>query len=135
MFRARPVIWITALATNQDEWEFESPRAYQFKFPVPDFQQVRGYDIRAAGCTKIFTFCGWAFFDDGEKLLISYHRLPNPHPPEAYYAYKTYGRVFGREHAAAWLIAHWFEHYMNTCPCLNGDKPSKFRHACIEALL
>lgn len=92
-----------------------------------------------------FTFMGWEFnyheytsegYSGGH--LVSWHRLVNADPPNAIYAYKCYkpgSTEATREYAAAWLIAHWFEHYMGICPCLHGDGPSNFRTACIEALL
>jgi hypothetical protein len=99
---------------------------------------------------KTFMFMGWEFKDSEftdpaypeirQGHLISHHRLHNPDPPEAYYAYRGYkvdSTYFHstREYAAAWLISHWFEHYIGTCPCLKGDGPSNFRTAFIETLL
>jgi hypothetical protein len=96
---------------------------------------------------QTFTFMGWEFKDHPftdpaypdirQAHLISFHKLHNPHPPEACYAYIGYkpDAPGDREYAAAWLISHWFEHYMGVCPCLHGDGPSNFRTAFIETLL
>lgn len=98
---------------------------------------------------ETFTFMGWEFADHhgtsqttGEAWahLLSWHILHNPDSPDAIYAYKGYkfgedDRPLGRKYAAAWLISHWFEHYMGACPCLHGDGPSNFRDAFMETLL
>ena len=94
---------------------------------------------------KTFTFMGWEFADrevmtsDGKLTgyLLSWHILPNPEAPNLIYSYKGYWpeQPGSRTYAAAWLISHWFEHYMGVCPCLHGDGPSNFRTAFIETLL
>jgi hypothetical protein len=98
-----------------------------------------------------FDFAGWHFNDSG--LIGVDANYPNGsrkvghirltailHNPEgnAYFSYHNYddSGFCSREYAAAWLIAHWYEHYMHTCPCqVNDEKPTRFRYACIKGLL
>jgi hypothetical protein len=94
----------------------------------------------------LFSFSGWVFADrvdpkhpETSGSLLSAHLLHNPERPDLVYAYKGYRPGLlreGREYAAAWLIAHWWEHYLHCCACLVDDhKPSNFRRALIETLL
>jgi hypothetical protein len=106
-----------------------------------------------------FDFAGWHFhfylepLKDGEMrrrgYVLLWAVLHNPEhgtdylsfhgyseAPEGYLDKEEYEKFAGRKFAAAWLIAHWYEHYMHTCPCLIDDhKPTNFRRACINALL
>jgi hypothetical protein len=93
----------------------------------------------------LFRFAGWEFADRTDPKyplvgsLLSAHLLHNPESPDLVYAYKGYkvgSPHSGREYAAAWLIAHWWEHYLHSCACLLDDhKPSAFRHALRDTLL
>ena len=64
--------------------------------------------------------------------------LPNPENG-AYLSYHTFNEEFSywnKKRSAAWLIAHWWEHFMHNCPCQVDDaKPSGFREAFIDTLL
>jgi hypothetical protein len=98
-----------------------------------------------------FEFSGWKFKftppqgrDSG--VLILYKQLENPHPPDLFLSYRTYRTegaepFVGKQYAAAWLIAHWYEHKLKICACMNGEEPDLdgssigFRHALIKYLL
>lgn len=106
-----------------------------------------------------FDFAGWHFHDIGlaadpssiyqrRGTLLLWGVLYNPEHGCDYLSYhgyseapmwsspEEYEKINGRKFAAAWLIAHWYEHFMHTCPCLVDDgKPTHFRYACIQALL
>ena len=95
-----------------------------------------------------YTFAGWEFErrddtggDMNINVLILWKELKNPHPPDAVLSYKGFGKAYGVEYAAAWLIAHWYEHKLQICPCQNGEEPDanesslRFRAAFIESLL
>lgn len=66
-------------------------------------------------------------------MILNKHLL-NPDSPEAIYSYKYFHDGSDPKDAARWLIAHWYEHALSTCPCLHGDPPSNFRRACIDTL-
>ena|SRR5215472_7724591 len=105
----------------------------------------------------VFEFMGWKFGDrpHGQQGLLScFKPLLNPFPKDAYWSYCTYellglGDVplgprrdtlqsFVKKRAAAWLIAHWYEHALVVCPCqqeAEEDKPSNFREAVISGLI
>lgn len=118
---------------------------------------------QAGDLTKPFEFAGWKFIDTephttsdteitGRKtgILRLYAVLHNPEHG-AYLSYHTYSEApaylpekekvrydweLGKYFAAAWLIAHWYEHYFHNCPCqVNDAKPSHFRFAFIETML
>jgi len=60
------------------------------------------------------------------------------HNPEdnAFLSYHNVWNTWSKEMAAAWLIAHWWEHYMHTCQCqVDDNRPSRFRWAFIDTLL
>jgi len=110
-----------------------------FEYPKPEESKPEdGYPV---------SLFGWDFMNmplpiesDGvsRATLRSLHRLPNPESPGFIYAYKNY-RVgspgMGIEYAAAWLIAHWFEHLFATCACLNNGESGRFRFGVIETLM
>lgn len=93
-------------------------------------------------------FAGWEFnvtplyqpqsirYRVGHVMLHA--RLHNPEGPGLDSSCHNYteGGLWTVECAAAWLIAHWWEHYMHSCDCLVDDgKPSHFRWWFIETLL
>lgn len=104
-----------------------------------------------------FHFAGWHFNDwfpnadpvtgrrGGSLLLWAVLHNPEGNAYLSYHSYceaplwydpEEYEKIAGRKFAAAWLIAHWYEHYMHTCPCQVDDaKPTNFRNACIQTLL
>ena len=107
-----------------------------------------------------FCFMGWEFSvthaQDDRIYLKCYKRLFNPEKagevlshyafdPEVLYDHSIYRECPPRfiidlkKRAAAWLIAHWWEHYLNICPCLHGDRDdqedSPFRQSVISGLL
>lgn len=117
-----------------------------------------------AGNLDSFEFMGWRFRmmggGVGTGTLCCFKPLINPFPPGAYYSFHCFrvlevGELTGtnaaaiahyqemiKKEAAAWLIAHWYEHALILCPCQtdaereNEDhKPSNFRRALISSLL
>jgi hypothetical protein len=96
--------------------------------------------------SKPFVFMGWSFLEKqipetpGEIGLMLYKKLPYPENPDAFLSYSK-GSV--KERMAAWLIAHWFEHLLQICPCRDGKRDkavdegegSNFRKAVINSLI
>lgn len=110
-----------------------------------------------------YTFAGWEFSDRAYELsvndyggrrrhtLVLWKELENPHPPTWIYSYCGWTESGDRpqdqrhrrgiEYAAAWLIAHWYEHKLRICSCQHGEEPDdnasslRFREAFIESLL
>lgn len=114
--------------------------------------------------SAVFEFMGWKFGVTNiasanepcyKTFLMCWKRLFNPeHLGEVYsqssflhtqYEMSLYRGMPDRlilhhtRKCAAWLIAHWWEHYLEICPCLNGERDdredSNFRRAVIESLL
>lgn len=87
--------------------------------------------------------------------LHCYKKLHNPENPGedlsfSYFTLSGYDNVLYRRmpeglldwkmrEAAAWLVAHWYEHYFNICPCIanvhDDEKGSLFRQGVIRGLL
>lgn len=105
-------------------------------FRIPDPEERGG---------EQYIYFGWEFtvkrwqnektHEPGASLL-SFHRLHNPESPTLIYSYKNFipGSPLGIEYAAAWLIGHWFEHYMDRCDC-TGKPHSAFRYGFISGML
>lgn len=77
--------------------------------------------------------------DWGQVLL--WKKLIHPEAPNLIYSYHSFDRYgcFTLEMACAWLIAHWWEHALDICPCQGGVKDdakgSTFRHAVMESIM
>ena len=89
-----------------------------------------------------YSFAGWEFWQveqDGKAMLILEKELLNPHPPNAILSYKCFQQGTDPREAAAWLIAHWYEHALDICPCQHGEEGNarsiRFRHYCMDSLL
>ncbi len=100
--------------------------------------------------TQTFHFAGFDFRVDREPennpvtyrsidgVLLLDAILPNPegYAYLSYHTFREYPHLCTKQWAAAWLIAHWWEHFMHNCPCQVDDaKPSGFRQAFIGTLL
>ncbi len=101
----------------------------------------------------IYEFMGWKFKHSTVlskgchvTILTSYKGLFNPFPPNAQIAISTFigeksdvSYSVNMKRAAAWLIAHWWEHYLNICPCLTSgsdhEEETNFSKAVINSLL
>lgn len=100
----------------------------------------------------VFEFMGWKFkvrivdhHGHPEPLVFMncYKRLHNPESPALVLSYRQHPVVSNmaklKRDMAAWLIAHWWEHYFDFCPCQNGvqddEHGSNFRVAMIESLI
>lgn len=73
-----------------------------------------------------------------EWFLVFDAILPNPegYAYLSYHTFREYPHPCTKQWAAAWLIAHWWEHFMHNCACQVDDaKPSGFRQAFIGTLL
>src|ERR1700739_1209673 len=92
-----------------------------------------------------YSFAGFDFRvqigSPGGSVLLLDAILLNPEDGK-YLSYHSFrisvpaGTSSSKEWAAAWLIAHWGEHFMHNCPCQVDDaKPSRFRYAFIDTLL
>jgi hypothetical protein len=130
--------------------------------PLWDRDEDRRITTKHPGST--FEFMGWRFsnvhiYNSGPDVvgtnLFCWKRLFNPERPNAVYSqanfrYSNYDSTLYRcmpdrlkfhrtKECAAWLIAHWWEHYLEICPCLHGERDDKedsnFRRAVIQALL
>lgn len=82
-------------------------------------------------------FMGWSFTIDGgadtARTLICDYLLLNPESPGLVLSYRNihmdrndYRREDGSivdpiTWACAWLIAHWWDHYAASCPCVGGN--------------
>lgn len=101
---------------------------------------------------RLFTFMGWKFEIrshvspvSGEigiegSFMLLWKKLINPETPQLIYSYRGIGSGhLAKERAAAWLIAHWWEHALDICPCQHGKRDdaagSNFRYHVIESLL
>jgi len=113
---------------------------------------------------QLFEFMGWKFAvrhqhlaheSDPATYLYCYKRLFNPEKPGEVYSQCNFSWSNAEialyrgtpdrkkrdltKRCAAWLIAHWWEHYLEICPCLKGerndDEDSNFRKTVIESLL
>lgn len=103
-----------------------------------------------------YEFMGWRFHltrfatdSSGENQnaqMLCWKEIINPEAPGLIQAYKNIrissGPLPPKEEmdkllsaAAAWLIAHWWDHALKMCPCQNDDAGGKFRHTVTEALL
>jgi hypothetical protein len=124
----------------------------------------REEDEMLAPRKDIFEFMGWRFtikeaHSYNESLPLTYvmcwKRLFNPENKgevysQANFSHGSYDTVLYRDmpdrlklhrtkEACAWLIAHWWEHYLEICHCLHGERDdqedSNFRRAVIQSLL
>lgn len=114
---------------------------------------------------QTFSFAGWTFsvrtvHNPNEVVpktyLFCYKRLFNPETPSEVYSQVNFSddgfsrllygeampprlKLEKQKRCAAWLIAHWWEHYLEICPCLGGKRDdgedSNFRRSVIESLL
>lgn len=120
---------------------------------------------RLGTAIKVYEFAGWRFerLDSREDLrlpvaltfLFCHKRFFNPEKPGEVYSQASFSdedychllyvgmpermRDYKLKSTAAWLIAHWWEHYCDICPCLQGERndaeESNFRRALINSLL
>jgi hypothetical protein len=113
-----------------------------------------------ANNNDVFEFMGWRFkvnpvASDGRVYLMCFKRLFNPELAGEVYSQSNFNaedydhslyralpprrEQYLKKYCAAWLIAHWWEHYTGIRPCLHGDRndseDSPFRKAMIESLL
>lgn len=96
-------------------------------------------------------FFGWKFklynYSNGNQILKIVHLLKTLHNPERPSADTGASTFYIRpttdysdlEYSMAWCIAHWWEHYLDICPCQHGvhdeAKGSAFRQHLIASLL
>jgi hypothetical protein len=113
--------------------------------PMKDMQED---DIWSKSKHQPYFFMGWRFRVSllpnmlGGNGLMLYKKLPYPENPDACLSY-AWGSEENKAHLAAWLIGHWFEHLLQICPCLHGQRDqsvdegdgSPFRKAMIDSLL
>ena len=101
----------------------------------------------------LYKFLGFTFemsrieVQDVEMIYLRlWKRLVHPEAPQLIYSFSSVAGVdliLNREEtiakAAAWLIAHWWEHALDICPCQNGVRDDKegssFRKYLIDILL
>jgi hypothetical protein len=98
--------------------------------------------------TQPYIFAGWKFRvyesptdPDGVTLRL-FKKLPYPESPSKFMS-ASWGLRSDMPRLAAWLIGHWYEHLLQVCPCLHGERDqavdegdgSPFRKAIIQSLL
>lgn len=95
---------------------------------------------------EVYAFMGWKFHIVpmlDTCYLRCFKLLLNPEAPELTLSVYSCGNpnptYFDMAKGGAWLIAHWWEHALDICPCQHGvhddEKGSQFRQTMIESLM
>jgi hypothetical protein len=110
--------------------------------PLP-YPPVSDYPILP---DKRYVYCGWEFgwewileparaLPEHRLVMVSRHRLEHPEAPNLVYGYWIGPSIpddirdqlvcrdldYLKREGAAWLMAHWWEHRLQVCPCQNGE--------------
>lgn len=148
----------SSLVVEPEIYRYDSPMPIRAGIPVPQFSSEGG------GRNCNVEFLGWKFdcreWEDecGPHLqVLCFYVLHNPEKEGKIWSYRNASTIQIYEHrsdssdvdqltwACVWLVAHWWDHYAASCPCitkenlLSGGKKSpwfsNFGHGIYRSLI